>query len=93
MNDLLEKLKELALSGLIPALKTIGEAELVSVFDNIATEEKGDDFANEVKGTYFLLKRLQTEAAKSKTKIDDGFVDTFLAAVTTEAQKSNIVLA
>lgn len=92
MNELLEKLKELALSGVLPALKSLGKAELVHLFDSIGAEEKGDDFANEIKGTYFLLKRLQTVAEKSKTKIDDGVVSLFMDAVTAEAEKSNIAL-
>lgn len=84
-------IKEFLLNTLLPTLESLGESKLEELLDQLS-EKEGENFALDVIGTYNLFTRLSILAKKTKSKIDDGIIDTVIEALEATAEKHDIDL-
>jgi len=84
--------KEIAVSMVLPMVQSIATAQVKELVDKLDVQEGDEDFKADLKGMYNILKRLESAATKSKTKIDDTVVAVFKDAVTSKAAEINLVL-
>lgn len=85
-------LKEILVSTLLPAIKTIGKAQLAEVLAKIKQNNTQEVYENTLKSAYSTFSLLDVEAIKTKTKIDDGIIDIVLETVKDAADEDGIEL-
>lgn len=85
-------MKEILANLIFPVIKQIGIIELKGILAKIQAEEPPAKFVDILKSLNSTWRVIQTYAVQTKTKIDDGFVDTILQAVTETANENGIQL-
>jgi len=89
----MSKIGEVLVSVLMPAIKSVGKAELKEVLSGIKQHNTPELYKNTLQGMYSDFLLLREGALKTKSKIDDGIVDVVLEAVQESAAADNIVLS
>ncbi len=89
----MSKIGEVLVSVLMPAIKTVGKAELKEVLAGIKQHNTPELYKNTLQGMYSDFLLLREGALKTKSKIDDGIVDVVIEAVQESAAADSIVLS
>lgn len=85
------KLSEIIIAALTPALETIGESKLEALLQNIH-DKNPTMFATRLQGAHSLFVELQSEAATSKTPIDDAVAGAVVEAIEASAKTNSVTL-
>lgn len=85
-------LKEILIATLLPAIKSVGIMELTTVLNKIRESKKAPEFEDILKSLHGSFSILLFYAKKTKTKIDDGLIQTVLEAVENVAEENDIEL-
>ena len=88
----MKKLHEILISSLLPIIKTVGIIEIKEVLAKFAEEEKPVSLSQFLKAMNSNFELLAEVAKKTKTKIDDGLIETILEAVRQFANENDIQL-
>lgn len=88
---ILDKIKEIAASAVIPMVKGVAKEEMVNALEKF---KELNPHLNEsmLKGLHANFTLLDDVAQKTKTKIDDCFIDVVLEAVSKAAEESGVTL-
>lgn len=88
----MSKFNEILVAALLPAIKSVGTLEVEAALDSIKQHNTPELFETTLKSMHgdFLL--LREAVLKTNTKVDDGIVDLFIAAIEGSAADSNIQL-
>lgn len=84
--------KEVLVQAALPIVKAVGQAELSMLLDKFKENNSPQLYAALLRGLYGDLQLLDEVAIKTKTKIDDGLIDVFMAAISFNANRDSIEL-
>lgn len=84
-------LKELIVAGIMPVFKGVGKAQLEDLLQQLHDHEPAV-YADTMKGLYSAAKVLHKLADKTKSKIDDGILDTIIEAIEENADQNDVTL-
>lgn len=85
--------KEIAVTMLLPLVKTVATEQVKEVLDKVDAKEGDEDFAADLQAGWNLFKRLKSAAEDSKTQIDDTVVAVFMDAIQQKASEVNVTLS
>jgi short-subunit dehydrogenase involved in D-alanine esterification of teichoic acids len=88
----MSRINEIIVDAVIPAIKEIGKAELVTVLSGIKANHTAETYQKTLNGLHSNFLLLRETAYKTKTRIDDGIIDLVLNAVKESAAAGGIVL-
>lgn len=83
---------EILVTLILPAIKAVGKVQLKEVLSKIQEYNSPAVYANTLKSINSSFGLLKEVALKSKTKVDDGIIDTILEAVQEAAAEDGIIL-
>lgn len=86
------KIEEIAVSFVLGAVKSVGQAEIGDLLDKFKELNPPEDYENLLKGLHGNFSLLAKLAIKTKTKVDDGLIDFVLQAIEDAAEENNIQL-
>jgi hypothetical protein len=84
--------QEIMVSAMLGTVQQVGKAYLVDTLNKIKQNNTPEVFQNTLKSVNGSFKLLKEITVKTKTKIDDGFINMVLDAVTEVAEENEIPL-
>ena len=84
----MSKVNSLLIEILVPAIKTVGKAEMKILLAGLKEHNSPDLYENVLKSIHANFVLLKDAAVKTKTKFDDGIIGLVLEAVEESAEPS-----